>query len=268
MSALSTKLKVGSDEVTFYTTTNETAGYGSYGTAIVGGTSCYYALGKGDTAARGSSVKTGLQVIKGSTTYYMLKTGTKVTVSVTDYLFDVKYDYYSDYANATALRQTDIDALTNIKLAAVSGYAFSGWNKLKTIPFLTTWDTSNVTNMEYIFDSCHAVTALNLSSWDTSKVTNLEYAFCGCESATFTFGSKFNTSKCTDMIYAFGSCKKLPATFPITLDFSSIASSNDVDCMFYDTPVTKVTLKNVKAAIKTDLAYCLKPDGDITITYT
>lgn len=79
MSKLSQTMKMVSGSTTynvpFYTTTGEASAYGTYGKAVVGGTTCYYGLGTGTDAAHGSGVKTPLKVISGSTTYYMLTKG-------------------------------------------------------------------------------------------------------------------------------------------------------------------------------------------------
>ena len=79
MSKLSQTMKMVSGSTTyqipFYTTTGEASGYGAYGTANVGGITCYYPLGTCASAATGSAYKTPCKVIKGSTTYYMLTNG-------------------------------------------------------------------------------------------------------------------------------------------------------------------------------------------------
>ena len=41
-------------------------------------------------------------------------------------------------------------------------------------------DTSNVTDMNYMFYSCSALTSLDVSGWDTSNVTNMTNMFKGC----------------------------------------------------------------------------------------
>ena len=41
-------------------------------------------------------------------------------------------------------------------------------------------DTSNVTNMNYMFGSCMSLTSLDLSGWDMSKVTDMNYMFNKC----------------------------------------------------------------------------------------
>ena len=88
MSKLSQTMKMVSGSTTyqipFYTTTGEASGYGAYGTANVGGTTCYYPLGTGASEATGSLVKTPCKVVKGGTTYYMLTNGVvqlKITVT-------------------------------------------------------------------------------------------------------------------------------------------------------------------------------------------
>ena len=88
MSKLSQTMKMVSGSTTyqipFYTTTGEASGYGAYGTANVGGTTCYYPLGTGASEATGSLVKTPCKVVKSGTTYYMLTNGVvqlKITVT-------------------------------------------------------------------------------------------------------------------------------------------------------------------------------------------
>ena len=41
-------------------------------------------------------------------------------------------------------------------------------------------DTSNVTNMNSMFNSCRNLTSLDLSGWDTSKVTDMDSMFTNC----------------------------------------------------------------------------------------
>ena len=45
-------------------------------------------------------------------------------------------------------------------------------------------NTSNMTNMSNMFNSCSALTSLDLSSFDTSKVTNMSNMFYGCGALT------------------------------------------------------------------------------------
>ena len=66
-------------------------------------------------------------------------------------------------------------------------------------------DTSNVTNMASMFDTCKSLTSIgDLSNWDTSKVTNMTSMFYNCQSlASVGDLSNWNTSKVTTMPYMF-----------------------------------------------------------------
>ena len=69
-------------------------------------------------------------------------------------------------------------------------------------------NTSEVTEMDMMFDSMQ-ITNLDLSSFDTSKVTNMNWMFGDCENLTTLDLSSFNTSKVTDMEGMFYGCSSL-----------------------------------------------------------
>ena len=70
-------------------------------------------------------------------------------------------------------------------------------------------DTSNVTNMNSMFNSCSALTSLDVSNFNTSKVTNMLYMFYGCSALTSLDLSGWDTSKVTDMNGMFIGCDAL-----------------------------------------------------------
>lgn len=84
---------------------------------------------------------------------------------------------------------------------------------------LSTFNTENVTNMYGMFESCKSLKSLNLSSFNTSKVTLMVHMFNNCESLTALDLSRFNTENVKDYEYMFHSCKSLTA-----LDLSSFNS--------------------------------------------
>ena len=43
--------------------------------------------------------------------------------------------------------------------------------------FISSWDTSKVTDLAYCFKGCSSLQSLDLSSWDISKLLSLEYTF-------------------------------------------------------------------------------------------
>ena len=52
---------------------------------------------------------------------------------------------------------------------------FYNCESLKSLPDISKWNTSNVTNMEDMFYYCGSLESLpDISKWNTSNVTNIE----------------------------------------------------------------------------------------------
>lgn len=68
---------------------------------------------------------------------------------------------------------------------------------------LSSLNTNNATNMEYMFRNCLRLSSLNLSNFDTSKVVNIRGLFWGCSKLTNVDLSNFDLSHITDT-YVFG----------------------------------------------------------------
>ena len=67
-----------------------------------------------------------------------------------------------------------------IMLPSDCTYMFAGFNNVKSIQFNNRVDTSNVTNMDFMFANCAFLQQLDLSSFDTSNVTDMSYTFYDC----------------------------------------------------------------------------------------
>ena len=87
--------------------------------------------------------------------------------------------------------------------------SFAGCNKLTSINNILNWDTSQVTNISGMFNSCFNLTSLDISGWDTSKVTNMSYMFNICVSLSSFDISGWDTSKVKNMFSMFFSCYAL-----------------------------------------------------------
>ncbi len=74
----------------------------------------------------------------------------------------------------------------------------------------------NITDMFMMFDSCYALTSLDLGNFDTSNVTNMSCMFYYCYSLTSLDLSSFDTSNVTDMSYMFDSCYALTTAYART----------------------------------------------------
>lgn len=104
--------------------------------------------------------------------------------------------------------------VTNMK------YMFSGCSGLSTLD-LSEFDTSKVSNMAYMFSKCSGLKSLNLSSFKTSEVTSMGFMFSNCNGLTSLNVSMFDTSKVTTMQSMFYNCSGLNS-----LDLSMLDTSN------------------------------------------
>ncbi len=130
---------------------------------------------------------------------------------------------------------------------------------LTSIDFGDNFNTSNVTNMSYMFYNCNSLTSLNLSSFNTANVTDMSMMFVACNSLTSLNLSNFNTSNVTDMSDMFWGCGSLTS-----LDLSNFNTSNvtDMSGMFRYCNLTSLDLSNFNTANVTDMSwmfrYCKK----------
>ncbi len=86
---------------------------------------------------------------------------------------------------------------------------FRRLTNLTTIEGLEHLNTSEVTDMQGMFEKCYAITALDLSDFDTSKVENMCDMFRLCKSLTYLDVSSFDVSAVEDMTFMFAGCESL-----------------------------------------------------------
>ena len=77
------------------------------------------------------------------------------------------------------------------------------YRKVTELPF--NLDTSQVTNMTYMFYGCSSL--VSVPAMDTSQVTNMPFMFNGCSSLVSV--PDMDTSKVTSMTYMFYGCSSL-----------------------------------------------------------
>ncbi len=71
------------------------------------------------------------------------------------------------------------------------------------------FDTSNVTEMDFLFADCYSLTELDLSSFNTSKVKSMPEMFKGCKALKTLDISSFDTSDHPNMHGMFEDCESL-----------------------------------------------------------
>lgn len=152
----------------------------------------------------------------------LYKTGDKVKGYVVESDTDNKYDVYivgdsiygsfdcyemfNSFENVESIDFSNFDASYVLSMR----FMFSGYDddapelsKLKTIKFGNKFNTSNVTDMSFMFLCCSGLEELDLSDFDTSSVTNMEKMFLGCSTLQSLDLSSFDTTNVTVMYMMF-----------------------------------------------------------------
>ena len=132
-----------------------------------------------------------------------------------------------------------------------SSYLFYIFSKLTEIENLNLFDTSQVTNMRYMFYRCSNLTSLDVSKFDTSQVTNMYRMFYECNSLTSLDVSEFDTSKVTSMSRMFQDCSSLTNLDVSKFDTSQVTGMYQ---MFQNcSSLTELDISNFKTSNVTDM---------------
>ena len=132
-----------------------------------------------------------------------------------------------DYSFAAARPTTTFSWFYNM----MNLYTISGVNYL---------NTSEVTNMAYMFYYCTKMTNLDLSHFNTSQVTDMSSMFYNCYRLVSLDLSTFNTANVTSMRYMFSSCASLKS-----LDLSSFNTSNVTNMRYMFDGCSEMTSLNL-----------------------
>ena len=120
-------------------------------------------------------------------------------------------------------------------------YMFANCPNVKTLD-ISGYNTSNVTKMESVFSQSQQLESVDVTGIDTSKVTTMARCFYNCTALTNIIGlNTWNTSNVTSMTYMFNRVKTTE------LDLSSFNTSNvtNMSYMFsYSTALTQVDMSN------------------------
>ena len=102
-----------------------------------------------------------------------------------------------------------------------TAYWFAFCNSLTAINGLQYLNTEYVTNMEYMFHMCPALTSIDLSHFRAKSLTNMNAMFGGCSSLTSLDLSGFFTFTVTNMNYLFSGCTNLKTIYVNKYDWST-----------------------------------------------
>ena len=128
--------------------------------------------------------------------------------------------FYRSGSELGLINILDID-LSSFNTSQVTdmGNMFAGMSKITSLD-VSNFDTSQVTNMGDMFSNMSSLITLDLSNFDTSHVTNMGDMFYGMSNLTSLNLSKFDTSHVTNMNFMFKGISKLT-----TLDLSNFNTS-------------------------------------------
>ena len=149
---------------------------------------------------------------------------------------------------------TQITGIENLNTSEVTdmSYMFYCCDALTRLD-VTKFDTKNVTDMHNMFAACKALTQLDVSKFDTKNVTDMAHMFDVCKALTRLDVSQFKTQNVTDMSYMFCVCEALTQ-----LDVSNFVTENvtDMSSMFYGCDaLTRLDVTKFKTQNVTDMRY-------------
>ena len=119
---------------------------------------------------------------------------------------------------------TGVEFLSGVSLISNCSGLFSGDKNLTHISFPADFNTSAVTDMSYLFQSCKALESLDLTTFNTSQVRDFTGMFEFCSSLSDIDLSGLDTSNAQSMRSMFEGCNALNA-----LDVTGFQTGNVTD---------------------------------------
>ena len=116
--------------------------------------------------------------------------------------------FYPDYTSIESVKTISLKALDTSNVTNMS-YMFYKCSNLTSIDFGDNFNTENVTTMLYMFAYCSALTELDVSNFNTANVKDMSHMFRDCYLLTELDVSKFNTQNVIYMSTMFYHCSAL-----------------------------------------------------------
>lgn len=146
-------------------------------------------------------------------------------------------------ALGTYAGKIEMNGIENLDTSEVTdmSYMFTDGSQYTDLD-LSSFDTSNVTTMSGMFLNCSKLTNLNLANFDTKNVVKLTNLFNGCSAIENINLSSFDTSNVTKMYAMFGNCENLKNVNLKNFDTSKVT---DMEAMFLNCKsLSKIDLSN------------------------
>ena len=193
----------------------------------------------------------------------MYAKGTKAYI-LSDRKIYANPDCWHTFYELTELTSVDFSNFDTGMVTTMRGM-FRGCNKLTEVKNITSWDTKNVEDMEFLFRDCPSLVSLDLSGWNTAKVKILYGTFYNCVGLTSLDVSSWDTGKVSNMRNLFRDCNKLTA---IDVSSWSTESATDMFCMFYGCGnIASLDLSGWNTASVTDMSHMFLSCGRLVSVY-
>ena len=185
-------------------------------------------------------------------------------VNIDDEESDYEIKLWLDPTDKTAYYYTETE---KVYLNRDSSDMFRTWGyeqKIRNIldMDLSNFDTSNVTNMGFMFLGMSNLTTLNLSNFDTSKVTNMARMFVGMSNLTSLNLSNFDTSNVTNMGSMFSLMSSLTALNLSNFDTSKVTNMSDMFAEMHS--LTTLDLSNFNTSKVTNMQAMFQGMSNLT----
>ena len=176
-------------------------------------------------------------------------------VNIEDEESDCEIKLWLDPTDKTAYYYTEPEKVYLNTDSSKMFYLASSEQKIKNVLEidLSNFDTSNVTDMSYMFYGMSNLTTLDLSNFNTSQVTDMKYMFTYMFNLTTLDLSSFNTFKVTDMNHMFSATRNLT-----TLDLSNFDTSKVINMQYMFSGMRNLTtlnLSNFDTSKVTDMSH-------------
>ena len=144
-------------------------------------------------------------------------------------------------------------------------YMFSNCSELTDLD-ISCFDTSNVTDMRGMFTGCQKLASLDLSNFDTNNVINMNSMFYNCYKLTdINFGADFNTSNVTDMSSMFYYCTSFNSLDVSKFDTSNVTNMNSM--FMFCTSLTSLDLSNLDTSKVTNMGNMFQNSSALETIY-
>ena len=174
------------------------------------------------------------------------------------------YDVTFDSASTSKLTTIDVSNWDTGNVESMA-WMFAYNQNLTKIKGLKSFDTSNVTNMNDMFDYCTSINDLDVSNFDTSNVTSMRYMFSNCFSLENLDVSGWNTQNVTNMLGLFNSCRSLKSINVSNWDTSNVETMNAMFSSCFS--ITTLNLCSFDTSKVTDMSHMFSYNSNLNTIF-